>query len=152
MSAAAGAGRDTKAAAGVGRVTKATDDEYEKRCDALERRCDEPSDFIDEGNAAVKTEYANTVAEMQAEFMQLKLEKKVIIQENKAIIQAQIASTATGLSGPGKKVNYAHTHPTRYVAVKEVVEPVLSELKKMTNNPDLIWWIAKDIEIPFPNW
>ena len=146
MSAAAGAGRSTKAAAGAGRATKTTDDEYEKRCDALDRRCDEPSDFIDEGNAAVKTEHANTVAEMQAELMKLKLEKKALMQENKAIMQAQIASTAAGVAGPGKKVNYTHTHPTRHVAVKEAAEPVLAELKKMTNNPDLIWWIAKHIE------
>ena len=53
----------------------------------------------------------------------------------------------TGVSPPPhKKVNYTHTHPVRHAAVQEVAEPVLVELKKLTNNPDVIWWISKYVE------
>ena len=76
---------------------------------------------------------------LQAKIAQLEL-------ENKAIVKAQIVSPVTGASGSGRKPNYTHTHPTRHVAVKETAEPVLSELKKKTNNPDAIWWVAKHVE------
>ena len=81
-------------------------------------------------------EYGKTFAEMQAKIKQLEIEKKTNMT-----VQAP-----AGLSGSGKKVNYTYTHPTRHAAVTEAAEPVLAELKKMANNPDLIWWIAKHIE------
>ena len=82
---------------------------------------------------------AAKIAEMQAKITQLEL-------ENKAIVKAKIVSPVTGASGSGRKPNYTHTHPTRHVAVKETAEPVLSELKKIANNPDAIWWVAKHVE------
>ncbi len=93
---------------------------------------------------------AAKIAEMQVKITQLEL-------ENKAIVKAQIVSPVTGASGSGRKPNYTHTHPTRHVAVKETATPVLAELKKIANNPDAIWWVAKHIEalsaaVEKPDW
>ncbi len=102
--------------------------------------------------AAVKNDNdaATQIAEMQAKITQLEL-------ENKAIVKSQIVSPVTTTSGSGRKPNYTHTHPTRHIAVKEVAEPVLSELRKISNNPDAIWWVAKHVEalsaaIEKPDW
>ena len=80
---------------------------------------------------------------LQAKIAQLELENKAIV---KAQIVSPVTGATTGASGSGRKPNYTHTHPTRHVAVKETAEPVLSELKKIANNPDAIWWVAKHVE------
>ncbi len=51
----------------------------------------------------------------------------------------------------------AHTHPTRHVTVKETEEPVISELRKISNNPDAIWWVDNHVEtltaaVEKPDW
>ena len=81
-------------------------------------------------------EYGKTFAEMQAKIKQLEIGKKANMT----------SQAAAGLSGSGKKVNYTYTHPTRHAVVTKTAEPVLAELKKMANNPDLLWWIAKHVE------
>ncbi len=82
-------------------------------------------------------EYGKTFAEMQAKIKQLEIGKKANMTEQ----------VAAGLSGASKKVNYTYTHPTRLAVVTKAAEPVLAELKKMANNPDLLWWIAKHVEV-----
>jgi hypothetical protein len=74
---------------------------------------------------------------MQAKIKQLEIGKKANMTEQ----------VAAGLSGASKKVNYTYTHPTRHAVVTKAAEPVLAELKKMANNPDLLWWIAKHVEV-----
>jgi hypothetical protein len=91
----------------------------------------------DAGTAGkIDDDTASKIAEMQAKITHLEL-------ENKAIMKTQIVSA----SGSGRNPNYTHTHPPRHVDVKETSEPVLTELKKIANNPDAIWWVDKHVEV-----
>ena len=136
MSAAAGAGAGAAGAAGAA-------NEYEKRCNALDRRCDEPADFIDEGNPDAAAKFAV----MQAELMQLKLEKDVLKKEKDIAVAAAakaLVAASSGSKAPdsAKKVSYTLEHPARHAAVVADATPVLAAVKKLANNQDAIWWVA----------
>jgi hypothetical protein len=101
-----------------------------------EMRSEDPSQLVD-GFAGMDISPDNTPSEIQVKIKQLEIGKKANMTEQ----------VAAGLSGASKKVNYTYTHPTRHAVVTKAAEPVLVELKKMANNPDLLWWIAKHVEV-----
>ena len=130
-------------------MSAAAADEYKKRCGALDRRCDEPADFIVEDSP----DTASKFAAMHAKLMQLKLEKDALKKEKDIAVavaakaQAQAAeAVATAVApGSGKKV-YTKEHPDRHAAAVLAAAPVLLELKKLANNYEALWWVAKHVE------
>ena len=94
-------------------------------------------------------ETAAKVEVLEAKFKKMELEKDVAVAvSTKAIadlskVQAAVAVVGSKAPDSGKKVNYTVEHPDRHTAVVLFATLTLIELKKLANNQDAIWWVAK---------
>jgi hypothetical protein len=99
-----------------------------------------------------ETDMAAQIAELQNEIRTMQIEQNAMKREKDAVIAAAAAAYKTmaesGTKAPdsGKKTNYTKEHPDRHAAVVLAATPTLIALKKLANNQDVIWWVAKHVE------
>ncbi len=90
--------------------------------------------------------------ELQNEIRTIQIEQNAMKREKDAVIAAVAAAYKTmaesGTKAPdsGKKTNYTKEHPDRHAAVVLTATPTFIALKKLANNQDVIWWVAKHVE------
>ena len=99
---------------------------------------------------AFETDMAIKYAEMQNQLAAMQIKQDALQKEKDiavavaAKVQSEAGATAVA-PGSGKKV-YTKEHPDRHAAAVLAAAPVLLELKKLANNYEALWWVAKHVE------